>query len=145
MKHPVDIAVARFKKQFSCSQSVLSSLAPQLGITDEFALKLASPFGGGFARQGHVCGAVTSALMAIGLKYGTTTPEGKEEIYKIAQEFIHQFEKKHDSIICRQLIGFDISTTEGFQRGKESGIFTTICPSLVKDAVEIASALIGQS
>lgn len=145
MTKPIEIAADRFEKQFSCSQSVFSALAPHLGMTEDLALKLASPFGGGFARQGHVCGAATGALMAIGLKYGATTPEGKDEVYKVAQEFIRQFEEKHDSIVCRELIDCDISTPDGFQRGKDRQVFTTICPNLVKDAVEIAVTFVGSA
>lgn len=63
-------AVACFKEGFSCSQAVFSTFAPQLGLECELALKVAGLFGGGMGRLGEVCGAVTGALMALGLKYG---------------------------------------------------------------------------
>jgi C_GCAxxG_C_C family probable redox protein len=119
MNDQTQIALTRFSQGFSCSQSVFSAFAAQFGIAEDLALKIASPFGGGVARQGEVCGAVTGALMVIALKHGTITPENKEEIYKISQEFIHRFEEKHGSIVCRKLVGFDISISEEFQKARE--------------------------
>ncbi|MBI4710518.1 MAG: C_GCAxxG_C_C family protein, partial [Nitrospirae bacterium] len=42
----------------------------KLRFDKETVLKIASPFGGGIGRMGETCGAVTGALMVIGLKYG---------------------------------------------------------------------------
>jgi len=142
MNDQTQIALTRFSQGFSCSQFVFSAFAAQFGIAEDLALKIASPFGGGVARQGEVCGAVTGALMVIALKHGTITPENKEEIYKISQEFIHRFEEKHGSIVCRKLVGFDISISEEFQKAREKKVFEKNCPGLVKDAAEIVKSLI---
>jgi C_GCAxxG_C_C family probable redox protein len=142
MNDQTQIALARFSQGFSCSQSVFSAFAAQFGIAEDLALKIASPFGGGVARQGEVCGAVTGALMVIALKHGTITPEKKEEIYKISQEFIHRFEEKHGSIVCRKLVGYDISISEEFQQAREKKVFEKNCPALVKDAADIVKLLI---
>ncbi|MBU2610673.1 MAG: C-GCAxxG-C-C family protein [Chloroflexi bacterium] len=142
MTDQTQIALNRFSQGFSCSQSVFSAFAAQFGIAEDLALKIASPFGGGFARQGEVCGAVTGALMVIALKHGTVTPEKKEEIYKISQEFIHRFEEKHGSIVCRELVGYDIRISEEFQKAREKKVFDKNCPGLVKDAAEIVKLLI---
>ena len=142
MTDQTEIALNRFSQGFSCSQSVFSAFAAQFGIAEDLALKIASPFGGGVARQGEVCGAVTGALMVIALKHGTITPEKKEEIYKISQEFIHRFEEKHGSIVCRKLVGYDIRISEEFQKAREEKVFEKNCPGLVKDAAEIVKSLI---
>ena len=142
MTTPAEFAESRFKQNFSCSQAVFSAFASQFGIPDETALKLASPFGGGIARQGHVCGAVTGALMVIGLKHGATTPTGKEETYKVVLEFLHRFQEKHGSVLCRELIDCDMSTPEGWQIAKDKNVFAEICLNLVRDAVEITQPLI---
>ena len=62
-------ALNYFSLELHCSQSVLAAFAEECGITEEQALKLGSCFGGGM-RKGEVCGAVTGALMALGLLYG---------------------------------------------------------------------------
>ena len=94
------------------------------------------------ARQGHVCGAVSGAILAVGLSHGSATPEGKEETYKVAREFIRRFEEKHGTIICCQLIGCDISTPEGLQRARESGVIREVCPQVVHDAADILQTVL---
>ena len=120
---------------------MFSAFALKYGLNEQQALKLASPFGGGIARSGHVCGAVTGALLAIGLQHGAAAPGCKEETYKVASEFLRQFKTRRRTILCRELIGLDISTPAGMQRAREQGIVAAICPALVKDAVEIAASL----
>lgn len=134
--------MARFGQNYNCSQSVFSAFAPQFGIPENLALKLASPFGGGVARQGHLCGAVTGALMALGAGRGADLPAGKEETYRLGQELLRAFESKHGTLLCRELIGFDLRTLQGWKQAKQKGVFTTICPGLVCDAVEITQELL---
>lgn len=141
----IECALTRFQEGLSCSQSVFSAFAEQFGLTVEIALKIASPFGGGMARMGETCGAVTGALMVIGLAYGHTSGEDratKEEVYRLVNEFVSQFKARNGFIQCRELIGYDMCTPEKLQRAKESGVFDTICPRLVKDSAEIISMLI---
>ena len=142
MTTPAETAVNVFSQSFSCSQAVFLGFAPQLGLDKETALKLASPFGGGMARRGEVCGAVTGALLALGLARGAEKPAGKDEIYRLSQEFMHRFEEKHNTIICRDLIDCDLSTPAGYQAAAEKRVFTSICPGLVREAAEIVQALL---
>jgi C_GCAxxG_C_C family probable redox protein len=142
MATPAEIAVTIFSQNFNCSQSVFSAFAPQFVLDRVTALKLASPFGGGVARRGEICGAVTGALLALGLAHGAETPAGKEEIYRLSQEFMRLFEKKNKSVLCRDLIACDLNTPAGYQSATEKKVFTTICPVLVQDAVEIVQKLL---
>jgi C_GCAxxG_C_C family probable redox protein len=144
MTIPSEIAVTRFHQGFNCSQSVLVAFAPQLGLDESQALKLASPFGGGVARRAQTCGAVTGALMALGLARGADTPAGKEAAYLLGQEFLQRFESRHATILCRELLGCDISTPEGRQQALEQGAFTTLCPQFVRDAAEIAGVMLAE-
>jgi len=134
-------ALAYHEQKFNCSQSVLATFAPRLGLPEATALKLASPFGGGFARQGHVCGAVTGALLALGLARGSDTPAGKDETYRMGQEFLRRFQDRHPSLMCRELLGFDIRTSEEWQRANAAGVFQSVCPAVIRDAVEIARSM----
>jgi C_GCAxxG_C_C family probable redox protein len=142
MPAPAENAVAIFGRSFNCSQSVFSAFSAQFGLSEQTALKLASPFGGGVARHGEICGAVTGALLVLGLARGADTPAGKEAIYQLAQEYMRRFEAKHGSCLCRTLIGSDISTPEGWQKARQAGKFTETCPGLVRDAAEIVQALL---
>jgi C_GCAxxG_C_C family probable redox protein len=139
MTDPIQIANERFSQHYSCSQSVFSAFASRFGLTDEQALKLASPFGGGVAHQGYVCGAVSGALMTLSLARGSDTAEKKDETYRMAENFISRFRERHDTILCRKLIGIDISTPEGLQKAREQEVFATACPRFVKDATELVA------
>jgi len=46
------------------------------------------------------------------------------------------------SLICRELLGCDIGTRDGFQLAQETKLFSTVCPGFVQDAVEIVEEMI---
>jgi C_GCAxxG_C_C family probable redox protein len=136
----IDEAAAHFAEGYSCSQAVFVTFAPQLGLDERTALKIASPFGGGMGRTGGPCGAVSGALMALGLAAGHTDPldkAGKEKMYAISREFIERFQGLHGAINCPALLGTDIGTSEGMQTARETGVLKTKCPVFVRDAVGI--------
>ena len=143
MTEPIDIAIERFNGRYSCSQSVFSAFAPRYGLSDETALKIASPFGGGMARQGHVCGAVSGALMVLGLARGSADPQDKETIYQLSQEFMARFEALHTSMLCRELIGYDLSVPEQARAARDTGVTGQRCPAFVRSAAEILVELLA--
>ena len=134
-------AKERFETEFSCSQSVLSTLAPELGVDEETALKIASAFGGGMMRHGEVCGSVTGALMALGLKFGSTAPDNEEKIREASQELMRQFEEPNGSLLCRELLGYHLIVPKELEKAKESGVFNQVCPLLVKNATALAEEI----
>jgi C_GCAxxG_C_C family probable redox protein len=140
-----DTAVAVFSEGFSCSQAVFSAFSEELGLDRAAALKISTAFGGGMASMGLTCGAVTGALMVIGLKNGRTEAidaAAKEKTYELAKEFVRRFSERHGFIVCRELLGVDISTPEGKERASEQGLFSTLCPRFVADAAEILEEII---
>jgi C_GCAxxG_C_C family probable redox protein len=141
----VDRAVSCFKEGFACSQSIFSTYGDVFGLHRDVALKISCAFGGGMAGLGETCGAVTGALMVIGLKYGKEKSDdnvAKEKTYKFAREFINKFKSLNGSIKCKELLNCDISTPEGMKVAKEKNLFTTICPKLVRDSAEILEKLL---
>jgi hypothetical protein len=44
--------------------------------------------------------------------------------------------------VCRELLGCDLGTEEGFRKAHDTGATRTICPRLVKDAAEIVEELL---
>jgi C_GCAxxG_C_C family probable redox protein len=140
-------AVALFKEGFSCSQAVLAAYGEQFDLKQEFALRIAGAFGGGMGRMGETCGAVTGAIMVIGLKFGCTTAgdlKARENAYAVVREFVQRFKGRNISVLCRDLLDCDISTPEGMKRAKEEGLIKQSCPKFVKDAAEILDQLIEQ-
>jgi C_GCAxxG_C_C family probable redox protein len=143
-----DDAVSTFQGAFNCAQSVFVAFAPDLGLERELALRVAGGFGGGIGRMGEVCGAVTGAVLAIGLKYGKCRPEdnaAREKTYALVREFARQFRERHGHLLCRELLGCDISTPEGWQAVHDRGLHDTVCVQLVHDAAEIVGDLLGEA
>jgi len=139
-----EIALDCMKKEYNCAQSVLFAFAEDAGLEKDTALKVAACFGGGM-RCGEVCGAVTGALMAIGLKYGSSAPNDKSAqfpAYKKSMEFIKQFKEKHETILCRELLKMDVSGPEGMKEAMQKGLHKTVCANAIVSAVEIAEELI---
>ena len=140
-----DKAASLFNDGFNCSQSVFASFAVDMGMERDVALKTAQSFGGGMAQMGQTCGAVTGAFMVIGLKYGRTRAdddEAKRRTYALVREFVEQFKARNGTILCRELLGCDISTPEGNRAAKEKGLFSTVCPGFVRDAVGILEKIL---
>ncbi len=143
--NPADEAVRYFEEGWSCSQAVLAAFSEALGLAKENAFKIAQAFGGGMARMGQTCGAVTGSLMVIGLKYGRKHPgdgQAKEKTYALSREFMSQFKARHGSLVCRELIGFDLSTDEGHKLATEKGVFKSLCPCFVRNAAALLEKLL---
>jgi C_GCAxxG_C_C family probable redox protein len=142
-----DRAVSSLKEGFNCAQSVLSTYSKLFGLDRELALKIAQAFGGGMARMGHVCGAVTGAFMVIGLKHGklrAEDDEAKEKTYEIVREFVKRFKSLHGSIMCKDLLGYDLNIPEELKEVEEKQIWDDRCPELVKSGVEILEKLLSR-
>ena len=137
MKSKSLLVEEQFSK-FNCAQTVFSLFAPDLGIDEKTALKIASGFGGGM-NCAETCGAVTGAYMVIGLKHGhaTPNPDEKANTKMLVKKFNEKFKEEHGSLICKKLIGFDISTSEGSVAAGEAGVFETHCPAFIKTSCYI--------
>jgi C_GCAxxG_C_C family probable redox protein len=138
-------AAILFAEGFNCAQSVITSHAGQFGLESEIALKLSAAFGAGMGRKGEVCGAVTGALMAIGLASGPTSAddkEAKEHTYLLTRRFLDEFARQNGSILCRELLSCQIDEPEGLEKARQQGLFTTICPRLVDTASEILDGML---
>ena len=137
-------ALQYFSDKFHCSQSVLAAFAPELGLTEEQALKLGACFGAGM-RKGEVCGACTGALMVLGLMYGQSDKDALESrmrANKVNVEMMNGFAEKNGSYICNELLGCDIRTEEGVKEAREKGLFTEFCPKMVACAVDVLEEII---
>jgi C_GCAxxG_C_C family probable redox protein len=141
-------AVDLFRNEYNCSQSVLTVFSEELGIKKDLAMKLASPFGSGIAYMQETCGAVSGALMAIGLKYGkgeNGTNEDKARAYDMSKHFMTEFKKTHQTVCCRELLdGLNMSTPEGMARIMELDYFRIRCARYVRDAVQIAEKIVSR-
>ena len=135
-----------FKNGIACSQIVFSELSDDVGINKDDARKIASLFGGGIW-SGEVCGAFTGDLMALGLKYGHCK-EGDVDAQNIGMsklmEFKSKFEKEYGSVVCRKIMGYDLSVPEEMKMIEEKGLFENFCPKLVCRTIQIAEDMLSE-
>ncbi len=102
-----DAAYAWFLQGYNCSQSVVAAFAPQLGLTEETALRLSAGFGAGIGRMREVCGAFCGVVTVLSMVYADPTdPKDKSRIYALVQQAAEQYRTRNSggSIICRELL-----------------------------------------
>jgi len=142
-----DKAAEMFAQSFNCCQSVLATCGAGRGVPRDLAIRLGEGPGGGFGRMGNICGAVSGAAMAVGLKHNrgpdAKDAAGRAEAQRCVREFMRRFEEAHGSLVCRDLVGFDISTDAGYQAARDSGAMKELCPKFIRTAVEIVEDLLG--
>ena len=146
MKTHEEIALEAFHSGYNCAQSVLLAFCRDVGLDDDQALKIACGFGAGIARKQDVCGAVSGAIAAIGLKHGRGRGQDKtatEATYTKVQDLIDRFEAKRGSWQCRALLqGHDLNTPEGRQAIQEKKLIASTCQECVRTAVEAVEAIL---
>lgn len=97
-----------FLAGMNCAQAVLCAFHDLCGLDRDTALKLASGFGAGIARQREVCGAVSGMCMVADLIRGPgegTDKTAKDEHYAFIRGLCDAFREETGSIICRDLLG----------------------------------------
>jgi C_GCAxxG_C_C family probable redox protein len=114
--------ISRGEVRFNCCESVLMRIdeSHRLPGFDVNVIRIASNFGGGVAGWGGVCGAVSGAVMALGLVYGTSGDEVEREFSEkrkrmraLTQELMKAFEEEWGHINCYGLLGCNTRTPEG--------------------------------
>jgi C_GCAxxG_C_C family probable redox protein len=133
-----------FAQGFDCGQVVLAVASERIGLDTETAAKLASGLGGGMFR-GQTCGAVTGAIIALGMKYGhyePNMPERKNQVTAKAVEFQQRFIEKYSSTVCRELLGYDISRPDELTIILEKGLLFSFCPKLTAAAIGLLEDLL---
>ena len=115
MENKSEKAKQYFLSGANCAQAVLAAFAPECGLDEKTALKLASGFGGGIAKMREVCGAVSGMVLAADAMAGYTdldNPAAKDAHYALIQRLAGAFRQETGSIICRELL-IDTETTPG--------------------------------
>ena len=119
-----------------CSQAVLGAFCDKYGVDEKLAFKISCGLNSG-VRCADVCGAVSGAILVIGLKYG----DDKAVCNLKTEEYIKIFKEKNGSIVCRDLLGCDISTSDGKEKVITENLFSTRCMDMVINAAQILDDL----
>jgi C_GCAxxG_C_C family probable redox protein len=127
----------------NCAQTVL--LFGLLAMDqDPAGIGSASYLGGGMARMGEACGALSGAAVVLGVRKQSGREEGSQnpnETFEFLQQLFRDFEATFGSVTCKGLLGQDISTAEGFREAKRSQALAR-CPEFVTWAMDRLAPLV---
>ncbi len=79
--------------EHNCAQSVLTAFAEDLELKEDSSFKIALAFGGGLAGNKNICGALTGAMMVLGMKCGISENDElqKEKVYSLTNSLFDEF------------------------------------------------------
>jgi C_GCAxxG_C_C family probable redox protein len=143
-KNKQERAAIEFDTGLNCAQAVLMAFREELNFPESMLLRLGAGFGGGMARQQMTCGAVTGAYMVIGLLLedkGKSIAELKQDAKSQCLQFSVAFKQHHGSLICRDMLGYDMNTEEGQMQIDIQGLYSKVCSNCVRNAVKIIEEL----
>lgn len=145
MSNPKDEAVRLMGQGWLCAESVLMAVTAAKGLSSPLIPRVATAFCSGMGRSCGTCGAVTGALIAVGLLTGRDTPERPllDQAYAPALAFMDAFRAAYGAIDCLTLTGgCDFKTAEGRQRYKADNVKDK-CIAYVASATEMALAALA--
>ncbi len=126
-----------------CSESVLMAVAEACGVDSPLIPRIATGFAGGIAGTKNTCGAVTGAILGLGIAYGRDDADAPSTpLYQKVQEFLALFETEFASINCFDLTECDLGTKEGRQQFQERGVGVK-CAGFTARAAALAAELIN--
>jgi len=131
-------AVENFRQGYNCAQSVLLTIFKHWNGRSKLVPRIATGFGGGIGRCGSVCGALAGGVMAIGIKCGTDDPlvEKRLKAYELSGKLYREFESKHGSVFCRDLVGYELSNPDDLKKARSVRVFEEKCPTFIRTVIE---------
>lgn len=137
-----------FYEGCNCSQAVFAAFSDITGFDRDTSLKMASGFGGGFARMREVCGAVSGITLAYGCLYGYNDledPDKKTDCYADISSMMNRFKQEMSSYICMDLMNLkEYSYSPVAQPRTEEFYKTRPCLKCVMTAARILDEYISE-
>jgi C_GCAxxG_C_C family probable redox protein len=109
--------------------------------------RIAAGLGGGLARHGEACGALTGGVLAIGLVYGVDGPatsEAKDALYAKTGQFVARFAEANGALRCRDLLGVDLNSDAGRAEFDARNLGDQRCVPAVRNATQALLELLGE-
>lgn len=131
------------EKGYNCSQTVFAYFADDLGLDEEIAVKISTPFEMGMYKS-DICGALTASYMALGLKYGSTDPYEKIELSKMIYKLDKEFEERMGHTKCANLLKVNVNTDDGFNYAVENDLLSKVCGKCITNAIEITEEIMDE-
>jgi C_GCAxxG_C_C family probable redox protein len=130
--------------RLNCAQAVLRFSLLMMEAEPEL-VTAARYFGGGIARTGQICGAVSGAALSLGFRDHLISGHGPDVVpatIERLQVLMRGFENEFGALPCATLLGCEISTPESYKRAKESGA-TERCSLFVSWVCDQLAPLLG--
>lgn len=131
---------------YNCAQSVAMTYGAQFGVPKKTLARISAAFGGGISRSDSICGGVSGALMVLGLKFGSDTPDpaAKAKTYALGNEFINEYTRRHGAVTCTGLLGYNLSDPEQRKEAAEKKATADVCPDVVKNAGKLLEEFLAR-
>lgn len=133
------LAKQYFRKGYSCSQAIVLAYKDLIKLDEETCLKIASPFGGGFARLREVCGAFSGMMIVFGYLKGNPTIDlkRKQELYTEIQEMAKEFTDLNGFLRCRDLLKLHSKSSPKPSKRNKQYYHNRPCEEIVGNAARI--------
>jgi len=119
-------------------------VSQEFKIENEIIPHIAMCFGGGIGFTGAVCGAVSGAVMAIGLIKGPAANFTElQQTMPLVQDLRRRFEEEMKTMNCRELTGFDLTKPDNFEKYMKTDIPANVCAPAVDTAYRLAMELLN--
>ncbi len=145
----IDVAVRAGElfesKGLLCAESVLQALCERNCAQEwaGFAPRMASGFCSGVGRTGGMCGALSGAVMALGLLHGRDSGQASlETVYAMVQELTAEFQERFGALTCAELTGVDFRTAEGQQAFRERNLKLELCIPMARASAGVAQRIL---
>ena len=112
----------------TCSQAVLTSFGPKVGIDRSAAKALGRPLCGINIGKHGVCGYISGAAIVLGMSRNKDDEAAARKATTAAVDTLcQQFKAKHGSLRCKDLVGADMRTPEGLKAVRENNLIAKNC------------------
>jgi len=140
------LAQSYVDQHFLCSESCLLTLAKVQGVESPLIPRIATGFGAGIGRSGETCGAVTGAVLGLGIKYGRDKvgPIQDWRPYWYATEFLERFKQEHGELTCPGLLELDIAKSADYEEYSRRNLWVNKCTKYILEATSIAWDILNE-
>jgi C_GCAxxG_C_C family probable redox protein len=138
-KNTINRAIEYIDDGFLCVEAVLRALADLKGVESDYIPSISSGLAAGVARTGQICGAVSGAILGLGLWFGRNEPLVTDrKPYWYSRVFIDRWMKTRPSTNCSELLGIDLDNPEENRVFDEGNMWKNKCQLYIREAVGLA-------
>ena len=104
------------RDDLTCGEAILLAGCEEMGVQSDVIPDIALAFCGGMGLTGRTCGALTGAMLVIGIAAGRVEKDYAKKLEMSIETgalMISRFREAHKADDCRTLCGLDLTTPKG--------------------------------